>query len=275
MFQYAFYLSLKNKVEDLNVDLSFFYINNQHNGYELDKLFGLNLNKINCPNSYFNSNLIKKILKRVRREILIEKIIQDNFKYQDLSLILNKNNIYLNGYWQSEKYFKNIESKIRELYKFPAINEENNLELLEEIKELETVSIHIRRGDYIGHPELDGLAPIKYYENSIKYIKSKVKNPVFLIFSNDIEWCKENLQLNDEQVYYVDWNIKENSFRDMQLMSLCKHNIIPNSSFSWWGAWLNRNPRKIVIAPEKWFTDESKLPYKDIVPEEWIKIKNY
>ena len=100
-----------------------------------------------------------------------------------------------------------------------------------------------------------------------------MKNPYFFIFSNDIEWCQENIKL--ENSYYVDWNTGENSYKDMQLMSLCKHNIIPNSTFSWWGAWLNKNPNKIVIAPEKWFNECSNINDLGIVPEKWVKIKNY
>lgn len=270
MFQYALFLSLKDKKEKKIIDLSFFKSNNSHNGYELHRIF-----KINNENIVDKKlNLLEKIFRKIKRKVGLEKVIVDNFKYQNFNFLL-KERIIFDGYWQSEKYFKSIENEIIKIYKFPEIKDRKNLEILERIKDKEAVSIHIRRGDYIGHPQLDGMAPLSYYESSIDYIKARVKSPIFLIFSNDIEWCKKNLPLDNENVYYVDWNIKENSFRDMQLMSLCKHNIIPNSSFSWWGAWLNQNPKKIVVAPEKWFTDNSKLPYQDIIPKSWIKIQNY
>ena len=107
-----------------------------------------------------------------------------------------------------------------------------NIEIKNKIDSTNSVAIHIRRGDYIENTVLSRLAPIKYYEDVVDYIKNKIKNPTFFIFSDDIKWCKENLKIG-KQVYYIDWNKGKNSYRDMQLMSLCKHNIIPNSSFSW------------------------------------------
>lgn len=94
------------------------------------------------------------------------------------------------------------------------------------------------------------------------------------VFSDDINWCKENLNLTKHTVYYINWNKAEDSYIDMQLMSLCKHNIIPNSSFSWWGAWLNKNKSKIVLAPKYWFTKESNISYEGLVPNDWVKIDN-
>ena len=180
---------------------------------------------------------------------------------------------YYIGYWQSEKFFKDISDEIRKDFSFPKFTSEKNLEILKLIKSYNSVSIHIRRGDYLQNRGFNGLAPLEYYQKAIEYIKNKIENPHFFIFSNDIEWCRKNLSI--ENSYYIDWNRGEESYRDMQLMSLCKHNIIPNSTFSWWGAWLNKNPNKIVIAPEKWFNDCVNIDYSNIVPETWIKIKNY
>ena len=119
------------------------------------------------------------------------------------------------------------------------------------------------------HDDGEFAKAIEYYEKAINYVKNKIEGPVFFIFSNDIDWCKENFSF--EEAYFVDWNIGEKSFRDMQLMSSCKHNIIANSSFSWWGAWLNNNLDKIIIAPSKWLNDE-RVDIDDIIPEGWIKI---
>ncbi len=124
-------------------------------------------------------------------------------------------------------------------------------------------------GDYVNHPIHGGICTMDYYQQAIDIMKSKIVNPKFFIFSNDIEWCHSHLKLAD--AVYITGNKGENSYRDMQLMSMCKHNIIANSSFSWWGAWLNNNPDKIVIAPAKWFNDP-KINTRDLIPDDWIKI---
>ena len=110
----------------------------------------------------------------------------------------------------------------------------------------------------------------KYFDSAIKYINERIPKPIFFVFSDDIEWCRT--KLNIANAIYVDWNKDDNSFRDMQLMSMCKHNIICNSTFSWWGAYLNNNPDKIVIAPNKWMKINDKLFEGDIVPPTWIKL---
>lgn len=176
---------------------------------------------------------------------------------------------YYDGYWQSEKYFDNCIANIRDAFKFPKLDSINQ-NLIEKLNGKISVSIHIRRGDYLKDPLFRGLTDIDYYNRAIQYILNVVNVDCFVIFSNDIEWCKQNIaQLTNLECVFVNWNKGVNSFRDMQLMSLCKHNIIANSSFSWWGAWLNNNPEKIVITPLKWINREYKT---DIIPSSWIKI---
>jgi len=148
------------------------------------------------------------------------------------------------------------------------MTEEKNIRLLESMKNRNTVSIHVRRGDYIEHPTLGGVCNLKYYLNSIKYIKANVQDPFFIIFSNDIAWCKDSLDLDNS--VYVDWNTGTSSFKDMQLMSLCKNNIIANSSFSWWGAWLNDNNNKIIVCPNKWLNDKN--IGIDVMPPQWHRV---
>jgi hypothetical protein len=117
-----------------------------------------------------------------------------------------------------------------------------------------SISIHVRRGDYLNHESYKNICGLNYYCSAIRYIKTLIMDPFFIVFSDDILWCKENLNniLSDTSVIYVDWNTGKESYKDMQLISNCKHNIIANSSFSWWGAWLNTFPNKIIIAPKKW-----------------------
>lgn len=182
-------------------------------------------------------------------------------------------NTYLEGYWQSEKYFKEIEETIRREFVVRYPLEGKNLEISEKIKSVNSVSIHVRRGDYVTNPEtsrIHGVCGLEYYLESIKEVSKKVSDPHFFIFSDDMEWGKENLK-TDYPVTYVDFNGPDNAYEDMRLMSLCRHNIIANSSFSWWGAWLNKNPEKIVIAPKRWF-NKLDINADDLIPETWIRL---
>jgi hypothetical protein len=270
MFQYAFYKSLKSS-EDKLLDIRDFNDYKLHNGFELDKIFELksinyaevkDIEKLfDCKRDIF-SRIKRKIMGRKRTHI-IEPYLHFDEKY------LNMKNVYLDGYWQSEKYFKKSEKIIRKEFIFSRIIEEQNIEILKEIEKTNSISIHIRRGDYLNHTLYSDICSIEYYERAINYIKTNVENPVFFIFSNDIDWCKESFYF--EESYFIDWNLGEKSFRDMQLMSSCKNNIIANSSFSWWGAWLNENPNKIIIAPNKWVND-GRVNIDDIVPEGWIRL---
>lgn len=282
MFQYAFFLSLKEK-EKCFIDTSYYNLNDVHNGYELEKIFCISTKKLNI---YNNKNLILRFFLKILREILkkigciyLEK--RELNVEKNLKRLRNKKIIFLDGNWCSERYFYQIKEKIKEIYSFSKIKETRNILIAKKIEKTESVSIHVRRGDYL-LPEnkiYSDLVDIDYYNEAINIINKKVENPVFFIFSNDIEWCKENLKIKDaKNMYYIDWNSGKNSYRDMQLMSMCKHNIIPHSTFSWWGAWLNKNPNKIVIAPETWFNPqylEIEINTLDLIPDTWIKIKNY
>lgn len=186
--------------------------------------------------------------------------------------ILNlKDDIYLDGYWQSEKYFKDIrDTLIKEFsLKTPGTAFEEQAQI---ITNHNAISIHIRRGDYVSNTSLAknyGVCGLDYYMEAIELVTQKVENPHFFIFSDDISWAKENLKITYSHSYVSSEYIKD--YEEIILMSKCKYNIIANSSFSWWGAWLNNNPNKIVIAPKKWFRDESWIP-KDIIPETWLRI---
>lgn len=180
------------------------------------------------------------------------------------------NQIYI-GTWQSEMYFSSARNKIKCAFQF---NEKKlsdlTIKISKKIKNEESVSIHIRRGDYLHDTYKDEFANIctpDYYIRSLYYIKTKVLNPVFYVFSDDINWVR--MLFKNENMIFVDFNTKYNSWQDMYLMSTCKHNIIANSTFSWWGAYLNDNKEKIVIAPLKWIHS---LEKDDIIPSNWIRI---
>jgi len=139
--------------------------------------------------------------------------------------------------------------------------------MIDKMTNTESISLHVRRWDYLWSG-FGWICEKSYYQKAIDYIKHKTKKPVFFIFSEDIDRCKQNLDIENNS-HFIDWNTKENSYKDLILMSKCNHNIIANSSFSRRGARLNPNPEKIIVAPIKWHQN---LDYNDIIPEEWTRI---
>lgn len=216
---------------------------------------------------------LKKKYKSNRNLCIIQPNIRTVDKIKADVSILKSERGYFEGYWQSAQYAELVKKELQSDFKFTERKEEKLCKLSEKMISAENaVSVHIRRGDYlkVGNQKRFGnICTADYYEKSIKYIINNVKDPVFYFFSNDIEWVKKEYgNLNavyiseDMFVNYMDWY-------DMFLMSCCKHNIIANSTFSWWGAWLNPNQNKIVIAPSKWTND---CDYSDICPEDWIRL---
>ncbi len=182
-------------------------------------------------------------------------------------------NTYLEGFWQSEKYFKDIEKQLLKDFRFKDQGNAENEKWRTKIKASESVALHIRRGDYISNEaalQHHGALATTYYLNALNFIKSKYHSIEIFIFSDDLDWCKANI-VSEDIKHFVDCNQKENFHLDLLLMSECKHNVIANSSFSWWAAWLNNNENKVVIAPKKWFADTS-INTKDIIPNSWIQI---
>ena len=140
--------------------------------------------------------------------------------------------------------------------------------MLKQIKESNAVSLHVRRGDYLLH-DVHNTDKLEYYTKAMTYLESKVDNPTYFMFSDDIEWVKQNFR-SQHKMIFVDFNDAKTNYEDIKLMSNCKHNIIANSSFSWWSAWLNTNPNKIVTAPQVWFNGDM-YDYTDLVPKSWIR----
>jgi len=202
-----------------------------------------------------------------------KKYIKENeFNFNSLILSI-KNNVYIDGYWQSEDYFKDISNKIKKeisLKKEYLFDDKN---ILDKISGSNSISIHIRRGDYVGNSETNkfhGTCPLSYYKNGIDYIVNNTKEkPHLFIFSDDAEWVKNNLKGDFQITYVADYKLKD--YEELIVMSKCKHNIIANSSFSWWGAWLNENKNKIVVAPSRWFAIEG-LDTPERIPGSWHKI---
>ncbi|ACL17490.1 glycosyl transferase family 11 [Methanosphaerula palustris E1-9c] len=191
----------------------------------------------------------------------------------DKAILTVPDNVYLDGYWQTEKYFKDIEEILRREVTLKDEPDSINLEMAERIQACHSVSLHVRRGDYVSNPttqQFHGCCSIDYYNRAISLIEEKVDDPSFFIFSDDLPWAKENLDIPGEKTF-VAHNGPEKEYCDLWLMSLCQHHIIANSSFSWWGAWLGQDAEKMVIAPRRWALSES-FDTSDIIPDSWITI---
>jgi len=169
--------------------------------------------------------------------------------------------LYLSGCFQSEKYFRRFERDIRNEFSFSDFVNEKNIKIKGEIEKSNSISIHIKKGGYT-QSNFRGGCPMSYYNQAIEYLAQRISNPFFFVFSDEPEWAVENLKTS-HNVIFISHNTDKDSFLDLQLMSLCKHNIIANSSFGWWAAWLNVNPDKIVISPKLW--------YEDLIPHDWLR----
>lgn len=245
LFQVSAALSLS---KDLGVDCLFPFDNHY---------LPLQGNKANTYIDNIFCNL--KPLEQIHYNTL-KVVNESNFSYNKLPII---DNIILKGFFQSEKYFKHNESFIRKIFKM----NEKTKDLIDTHKHIfkgNTCSIHVRRGDYLKFPNEHPVLSIEYYKKAMGYFND---DTTFIIFSDDEKWAKENIK--GKNVIYIQRNI---DYIDLYLMSMCDNNIIANSSFSWWGAWLNENQNKKVIAPSQWFGINKKLDTKDLIPENWIKI---
>lgn len=221
-----------------------------------------------------NRSIISKILWKIfkigkckpRKNIITQKKAYEF----DKKLFNNLDYYYYDGYFQNEKYFKDYRDEILKLFSLNETLDEKNQAILDNILQTNSVSIHVRRGDYVtlkSANDFHGVCTLDYYKKAIKYISKRIKNPHFFLFSDDIGWVMDNLK-TDYPFTVIDFNPLK-GWMDMNLMKNCKHNITANSSFSWWSAWLNDNPDKIVIAPEKWILQKSKC---NIIPKNWVKM---
>ena len=276
MFQYATAKALATR---LNVPLAIDLLYYSKKTKATPRLFGLDVfnTDLKIKSDWRNLIYVRYKLFFLKHINLLQmlKIFSDSHAlYYEKGFENLKDGTILSGYFQNENYFKSIEAIIRSDFKFKNTLKGRNLELSEKIHSTLSIAIHIRRGDYVTNP-VSNLAVCnqEYYHKAIEYITKKIVNPSFFIFSDDMEWVRNNIDFGNYPVIPIDWNNNENSYIDLHLMSLCKHNIIANSSFSWWGAWLNSNSQKIVIAPQQWFKND--LPnknYSQYTPKKWLRI---
>lgn len=278
MFQYAFASILAKKHnEHILLDTSNYEQKNFHNPtkreFELD-IFDNDYSFASESeiNSFLELSLPQKLKKKLG--INYRKIYYDTvFEFGPNALELQPP-IYLHGYFQSYLYFNTRKPEVRALFNFKNDRiDQANLDLMHEIEQSNSIAIHIRRGDYVENEitkNFHGECTIEYYKKSLSYISDKVINPKLFFFSDDIDWVKSNFNEEFPSVF-VEHNQGSDSWKDMLLISKCKHQIIANSSFSWWGAWLNNNPEKIVVAPKKWLA-KKEIDINDLLPSTWVKL---
>ena len=279
MSQYAFYLAIRKRFGGGVAPLNFCF-SSEHNGFELKYVFSQIKTK-------FKKNYLlylvarvmatKKfgafggIVKKVIKAVMVDWINEDyNYDYNPTVFVKSDALalFYLGG-WHCEKYYADVISDIKEEFKFDLKRlNSGNLDIIQRIMQNESVSIHFRCGDYhtVGSKLFGGVCDHSYFTNAIEKIKLLAPKCEFYIFSDDPTWVRNNFKI---QGNFIDNNKGRDSWQDMLLMSSCKHNIISNSSFSWWSAWLNQNPEKIVICPSKFIASEDST---DVYPEKWIRV---
>jgi hypothetical protein len=279
MFQYALgkHMAIKNNTF-LKLDTS-----------EFEKKLGRNVTPRQYSLFYFNflsqfatkqevslfigsRSKLRTLIGVINKKRTNKKYIKEsNFKFKP-SILKQGPEVYLDGYWQSEKYFSAVKETIKNDLAFTdetIIQMKSNVELSKAIKNIEknnSVSIHIRRGDYVYNSVVKrrhGVCNLSYYYKAINLINSRINDPFYFIFTDDPEWVRNNLKINKPFLIFD----KNKDFEDFYLMKLCKYNIIANSSFSWWAAWLNENSKKMILAPRKWCNDS--IDISDLIPVEW------
>jgi hypothetical protein len=273
LFQYALgrHLSLKLQVP-LKLDAGFF---------KTQALRELELHKLNIDTPMVSEKELRLLAGRQDR--FFSKLAslgiynRPSTCFQEKEITIFDSNIlqiqkgYLDGFWQNESYFRSIRAQLlKDIQMREPIGAKAG-EMLSHIREVCSVSIHVRRGDYVNNinaMKAHGICEPTYYRNAVARISQEYPDASFFVFSDDQDWCKKNLQLN-VPLEFVD--MAASAEEDLTLMKHCQHNIVANSSFSWWGGWLNQNPEKIVVAPEAWFARSDWSHYHP-APPEWIRI---
>lgn len=216
------------------------------------------------------AGILGRVMRKLRPPARIYR--EPHFHY-DPQLASQELPIYLDGYWQSERYFVEAADQLRRDLTPREPLDPDNAALADQIDAAEAVSLHVRRGDYVSNAHTNayhGVCSLDYYRAAIALMRQRVDTPHFFVFSDDHDWTRENLRI-DGPTTYVTANPADRGFRDMQLMARCRHHVIANSSFSWWGAWLNPSPHKIVVAPKGWFASQDN-DTRDLLPTGWIRL---
>ncbi len=274
MLQYATAKALALSLQDeVCLDMSFFAIHGKKDwcrAYEMD-IFA---HTAKVESASWKSKLLCHLIPRLQKHLSADTLLKMGIivDTKQLAKAAARRDYYLMDYFFSDHFFKEYKTEILQDLAFRLPMNEANSTIASRIADCTAVGVHIRRGDYLSNAnaaQTFAAVPQTYYTQAMAYIRDRVDNPTFFVFSDDIAWCKTFL---DDTCEFVDINYGAESYNDMRLMSLCQHNIIANSTFSWWGAWLNAHPGKIVIAPKAWFKNEVANANQERYPAEWIQL---
>ena len=285
--QYASALAISKRINaKLKVDLSFFESEQYKEWYKMDKI-NVDLDiatplEIDRLKNKPNAPLIYKVLKKLGISSKYRKMtdVKELFGFEPDSRILNLNHsAYISGWCSSEIYVRDIKSLLQVQFKPKSILSPSAKNYLESIRKTNAVSLHIRRGDFLGLQHFFAIVPIEYYKLAVSEMTNRLEKPTFYIFSNDLLWAENNIDFIDNPIFVKvaspDNHTGNADIEEFELMKHCQHNIIANSSFSWWAAYLNNHQSKTVIAPKKWFNDkfyQSSFEKYPICPPEWKMI---
>lgn len=278
LFQYALgrKISLK-KNTTLSLDISFFNTQNLRSFHLSNyNISGKIENDSNC--SELNNSILARFQNKILNKLpkyLRSVYYQDEFWNFEKEVFKIKNGTLICGYWQNYKYFEDLDETISEELTLKDVSDKQYNDELTKIQSfICSVSIHVRRGDYVSDPnarQLLGTLPSNYYKDAIAYIENVISSPTYFIFSDDLIWARKEFD-GLARVYYVDIHEGQAPHLELDLMSKCTHNIIANSSFSWWGAFLNRNPEKIVIIPKRWLNNQELNSKIELKFKDWVSL---
>lgn len=277
MFQYALYCAMREQGKEVKLNILRYKYRPSHNGYELGDVFGVSPVYATRDEVDRMADVSKDFFSVLRRKLGFRHsgsgtvVREEDFGFRYTPAVFALDNAYIQGWWQSEKYFLASAGAVRRAFRFRAPLQGRNLQWAEQMRNCLSVSLHVRRGNYMNRRNFASMGAVctaAYYNNAVSTMRERLADtPQFFVFSDDISWVKSNLDI--PQAVYIEGNTGKSACIDLQLMSLCRHHIIANSSFSWWGAWLNPSPDKIVIAPDRWFIGRER---PDVLPEQWIRV---
>lgn len=233
----------------------------------LDSCTDKELKKINYFNHIGMYNSPKYKASIALENLVNRKYFLSSRKYIEPSKVMKYS--YFDGYWQDINYIRPIEMLLREEFKPRNPISEASKKMINIVSGQNSVFVGVRRGDYANEQKHYGVFESAYYKRAMKYISERVKNPIFYIFSNDVKWCKDNLDWGDYKISYREPEQQVSDFEELLIMSSCRNAIIINSTFHWWGAFLITNKDKIICCPDKWFFDKAKI---NIYPKDWVQI---
>ncbi len=262
MFQYALFLAMKSRGHNPKINTGIINRNIVHNGFELCDVFNINKDDLHFTMQGHFAGGITIFINRYLKLLYYQQNVE---MYSDG--VFHTHRPFIFGYWQDIRYFEQIQDEIHDAFSFRNIDK-TNIKISNELERCNSISLHIRRGDYLKYTQYQICTPL-YYKHAIDYIKEKIADPIFYVFSDDLDWSEQFMREMNVSYKIISQNRGRDSYKDMYLMTCCHHNIIANSSFSWWGAWLGKHPRKIVICPNEWVKGYNISPCLD----NWVKIQ--